>query len=96
MIAGTKGDVISTIPRVNGFKDAINDVGVTVTIQMSTYEYIWVLWSSTWNRKGGSSLDYPTFTAVFCSSDVMAVPQLTGIDSRYPLSAMRKTTVPLT
>ncbi|MFJ7511987.1 hypothetical protein ACIQW7_21390 [Peribacillus simplex] len=39
MIAGTKGDVISTIPRVNGFKDAINDVGVTVTIQMSTYGY---------------------------------------------------------
>ncbi|MGW8426278.1 hypothetical protein ACWGJQ_12360 [Peribacillus simplex] len=41
-------------------------------------------------------MDYPTFTAVFCSSDVMAVPQLTGIDSRYPLSAMRKTTVPST
>ncbi|MEY9866503.1 uncharacterized protein with GYD domain [Peribacillus sp. B2I2] len=39
MIAGTKGDVISTIPRVNGFKAAINDVGVTVTIQMSTYGY---------------------------------------------------------
>ncbi|MFE4142621.1 hypothetical protein ACFX4I_12155 [Peribacillus sp. YIM B13472] len=41
-------------------------------------------------------MDYPTFTAVFCSSDVMAVPQLTGIDSRNPLSATRKTTVPLT
>ncbi|WP_375088425.1 hypothetical protein ACDZ29_19745 [Peribacillus sp. RS7] len=81
MIAGTKGDVISTIPRVNGFKDAINDVGVTVTIQMSTYGY----YGLQRGIKGGSSLDYPTFTAVFCSSDVMAVPQLMGIDSRYPL-----------
>ncbi len=74
MIAGTKGDAISTIPRVKGFTDALNDVGITATSHMITYGY--------YDFKSGIEgmiqllKNYPSLTAVFCASDEMAAGAL--------------------
>ncbi|MCK1995018.1 LacI family DNA-binding transcriptional regulator [Peribacillus muralis] len=80
MIAGTKSDAISTTPRVKGFTDALNDVGITVTNEMITY--------GDFSFKSGiEGMDkllksYPKVKAVFCASDEMAVGALSLLYKR--------------
>ncbi|MBD1378727.1 LacI family DNA-binding transcriptional regulator [Metabacillus arenae] len=69
MIAGTKGD-----DRIKGFKDALNDAGITVTDHMITYgDYHFDS-----GVQGMAELieNYPSITGVFCASDEMAVGAL--------------------
>lgn len=69
MIAGTKGD-----DRIKGFKNALNDAGITVTHHMITYgDYHF---DSGVDAMGELLDNYPTITAVFCASDEMAVGAL--------------------
>lgn len=74
MIAGTESDVISTTPRIEGFKDALNNVGITVTKEMITFGDF----SFKSGIEGMKNLlkSYPKVRAVFCASDEMAVGAL--------------------
>lgn len=74
MIAGTKGDKISTTPRVKGFKDALHDKGIGLTKEMIAFGRFDF-------RSGKKEMErlldrLPNLTGVFCASDEMAVGAL--------------------
>ncbi|MBT2734629.1 LacI family DNA-binding transcriptional regulator [Bacillus sp. ISL-7] len=74
MIAGTKEDAVTTIPRVKGFTDALNDAGIKVTNEKITHgDYHF--------KSGIECMDQllnndPSITGVFCASDEMAAGAL--------------------
>ncbi|PSA94211.1 LacI family transcriptional regulator [Bacillus atrophaeus] len=104
MIAGTKGDVISTVPRVEGFKEALSDGGITVTDQMIAYGYF--DFKSGIEAMSQLLINEPTITAVFCASDEMAAGALSLLHKKgikipseisvvgYDNTAMAEKTVP--
>ncbi|MBY0029066.1 LacI family DNA-binding transcriptional regulator [Priestia aryabhattai] len=74
MIAGSEGDIISTIPRVKGFREALNDAKITFTNEMITYGDF--SFESGIDEMNNLLKSYPEVTAIFCASDEMAVGAL--------------------
>lgn len=75
MISGTKDDSIAGIPRIEGYKQALIDYGITVEENLITY-------GNDFGHKTGMSCmnklfeNAPGFTAVFAASDEIAIGAL--------------------